>query len=101
MFKIDIFPFSKRPFEKSQMRRRVLQSLSNHPDETAYFATAEDIILAKLLWFRMGGEVSDRQWNDILGVMRIQGDRIDQVYLQTWAKQLMLTDLLELAYQKI
>jgi hypothetical protein len=49
-------------------------------------ASPEDIILAKLEWYRMGGEVSDRQWNDILGVLKLQGLRLDLVYLRQWAQ---------------
>lgn len=97
MFKIDIFPTTQRPFEKKQMARRVLQSLSNLPHDQAYFTTAEDIILAKLMWFRMGGETSEQQWRDVLGVMRVQDDALDQAYLYEWAERLGLLDLLDRA----
>ena len=45
----------------------------------------------------MGGEVSDRQWNDILGVLKVQGTDLDMTYLQKWAANLDVTDLLERA----
>ncbi len=99
MFKVDIFPLAQRSFEQTQMQRRKLQTLSDHLEDRAYFTTAEDIILAKLDWFRMGGEVSERQWRDVLGVMRIQENRLDLEYLRLWAEQLNLTDLLERAMQ--
>jgi hypothetical protein len=51
----------------------------------------------KLEWYRMGGEVSDRQWNDILGVLKVQGTNLDMSYLQKWAANLSVTDLLERA----
>jgi hypothetical protein len=57
----------------------------------------EDIILAKLSWFRAGGEVSDRQWGDVLGVVRVQGDRLDITYLRKWSEWLCVTDLLDKA----
>jgi hypothetical protein len=58
-------------------------------------ATPEDIILAKLSWFRKGGSVSARQWNDVLGVVRIQGDRLDRAYLNDWAERLGVRELLD------
>ena len=45
----------------------------------------------------MGGEVSDRQWNDILGVLKVQGTNLDMAYLQRWAVALKVSDLLERA----
>jgi hypothetical protein len=60
-------------------------------------ASPEGTILNKLEWYRMGGEVSDRQWNDILGVLKVQGTSLDMVYLQRWAANLNVTDLLERA----
>ena len=57
----------------------------------------EDTILRKMLWFREGGEVSDRQWCDILGVLRAQQGSLDLTYLRDWAVRLALTDLLDRA----
>ena len=94
MFKVDVFILKQRPFDLNQMRRRSLQNLSDEPHQSAYFTTAEDIILAKLEWFRAGGEVSDRQWKDISGVLRVQADRLDLEYLRKWAKELAVSDLL-------
>jgi hypothetical protein len=71
--------------------------LSNQPEDRAYFTTAEDIILAKLVWFRLGGEKSDHQWKDVLGVLQIQKDQLDAKYIHYWANQLNLVDLLERA----
>jgi len=94
MFKVDVFILKQRPFDLTQMQRRILQIISDEPPQSAYFTTAEDIILAKLEWFRSGGEVSERQWNDILGVLRVQANRLDLNYLRKWAKELAVSDLL-------
>ena len=73
-----------------------------HPsDRVALNALRElrgfDTVLRKLEWYRLGREVSDRQWNDILGVIRTQGDRLDFDYLRHWASELGVADLLERA----
>ena len=73
--------------------------LSQDPARHAYVTTAEDIVLAKLEWYRAGGEVSDRQWRDVLGVLRVQGDRLDQEYLRLGADELGLADLLDRAIE--
>jgi len=97
MFKVDVFVVKKRPFHRSQMERRIAQVIATDPERTAYVATAEDTILAKLEWYRMGGSVSERQWRDVLGVMKVQADRLDVTYLRHWGAQLNVLDLLERA----
>ena len=71
--------------------------MANDPERKAYVTTAEDIVLAKLEWYRLGGGVSDRQWRDILGVLKVQAGRLDLDYLQEWAVELGVADLLQRA----
>lgn len=97
MFKVDVFVRSGQPFDRSQYERRVLASLTEEPGHNAYVASPEDNVLAKLNWYRMGGEVSDRQWRDITTVIAVQGDRLDLAYLHLWAGRLDVADLLERA----
>ncbi len=97
MFKVDVFIIKHRAFDRNQLQRRILQTIGDSPADRAYFSAAEDIILAKLEWFRAGGEVSDRQWQDILGVLSLQAERLDFEYLQTWAKTLGVQQLLQKA----
>jgi len=54
-----------------------------------------DIVLSKLRWYEMGGRVSERQWLDILGVVKVQGDSLDRSYLVRWSKVTGVSDLLE------
>ena len=77
MFKVDVFVARPRDFDRTQLARRQLHLLSEDPERWAYVASAEDTILAKLEWYRMGGEGSDRQWCDSLGVLKVQGPRLD------------------------
>lgn len=97
MFKVDIFIPKDRPFDRQQLARREKQVIGTDPDQMAYVASAEDIILAKLEWYRLGGEVSERQWRDIQGILEVSGNRLDQAYLRHWAAMLNISDLLEQA----
>ena len=59
-----------------------------------------DTILAKLESYRMGGEVSDRQWRDIIGVLKTRAGELDLAYLRKWAEELHVSDLLERALKE-
>jgi hypothetical protein len=97
MLKVDVFVAGTNPFQLMQMRRRVLQATAPDGQTTLYVASAEDTILAKLEWYCDGGGVSDRQWADVLGVLKVQGPALDRAYLCDWASQLGLTALLNRA----
>jgi hypothetical protein len=74
-----------------------MQIVSTDPQRSAKVATAEDAILAKLECYRLGGEQSEQQWRDILGVIAVQGERLDQAYLEAQAAGLGVSDLLKRA----
>lgn len=95
MFKVDIFIPRGRPFDSVQLERRVPQVFSPETGRTAYLSSAEDTILSKLEWFQLGGNVSDRQWQDILGVIRVQAGHLDTAYLRKWATALLVDHLLD------
>ncbi len=96
MLKVDIFIPKSRLFDQEELRR-VQQEVLAEGTRPFNVASPEGTILNKLEWYRMGGEVSDRQWNDILGVLKVQGTHLDMAYLQRWSASLNVTDLLERA----
>jgi len=100
MFKVDIFIPRPCPFLQSQLTRAQRQTFTFEKEVSAKFASPEDTILAKLEWYRMGGEVSDRQWRDILGVLKTRADDLDLLYLRKWASELKVADLLERALEE-
>ena len=94
--KIDFFGRGYEPFDESEFSRRrpVVVRASG---ETIVVKSAEDTVLRKLLWFRGGGEVSEKQWRDVVSVLRISGTAMDDAYLTSWASRLELEALLQRA----
>ena len=64
------------------------------PGQPILFHTAEDTVLFKLRWYRLAHGALDQQWRDVLGVLRVQAGKLDQAYLDRWAADLGVTDLL-------
>jgi len=93
IFKVDIF-VPATSLGRQQLIRRQLYKLDPAAPEEIWIATAEDTVLAKLHWYRIGGEVSELQWRDIRGIIGTQGTQLDLEYLRRWADLLGLTDLL-------
>ena len=99
-FKVDVFPLKTRAYDQEVVRRRLRETIEVEPPVEAYLSTPEDIVLAKLEWFRSGGETSDRQWRDITGVLKVNCFDIDIEYLEHWAKELGIDDLLKRAFDE-
>lgn len=98
--KIDIFITKNRAYDQIAASRAREDSISLEANAPHfYLASAEDIVLAKLEWFKSGGLTSERQWQDILGVLRVQ-QSLDLDYMRLWATKLDLSDLLEKVLQE-
>ena len=97
MTKVDIYCAKDEPLAREELARRIYIDVGG---QQMPCASAEDIILQKLLWFREGGGVSDRQWRDIRGVIKVQGDRLDRGYLDRHARDHAVDDLLQRALQQ-
>lgn len=100
MFKIDVFILSENKLSQQEMRRREKYRVSDEPLQNLFLASAEDTIVHKLYWFQLGREVSDRQWNDVLGVLQVQADKIDYSYLNQTAQKRGVLMLLERALKE-
>jgi hypothetical protein len=94
MFKIDVFVMRGDSYSLGEMKRGVVATVTTSAGAREIrFATAEDTLLQKLAWYKLGGEVSDRQWQDVLGIMRVQA-MLDDRYLDEWADLLDVKALL-------
>lgn len=96
-FKVDFFVKGRDVFDDLELERSVLMQITTDPPRSAFVKTAEDTVLRKLQWYRSGGEVSDRQWRDVLGVLVAVGGTLDREYLHLWATRLGVSDLLDRA----
>jgi len=93
--KIDVFIHKRGSYQDSAFNRRQKDTLvENDKSFEFYFSSPEDIILNKLQWYEKGNRVSERQWLDVLGVIKVQGDSLDKDYLINWAQKLDIYNLL-------
>jgi hypothetical protein len=93
--KVDLFVKGAAPFDAAEFDRKIAVRLGDVDPHEVFVKSAEDTLLRKLLWYRLGGEVSDRQWEDVRGILNVQGERLDKAYLNDWADRLGLRDLLD------
>ena len=97
MLKVDLFVAGGTPLDAQQLARRRAVRLES--GVTIHIHPPEDILLQKLRWYRLGGEVSDRQWRDVLAIVRVQGEQLDRDYLRVNAPILDVADLLTRALE--
>jgi hypothetical protein len=95
VFRADIVLNSDTPFDRSKMDRRQLIAIDLAGDALYWVGSPEDIILAKLLWGQRSS--SEKQWRDVLGVLKVQQAALDYGYLSEWAERLELSELLNRA----
>ena len=96
-FKIDVFVRKDTAFEKQLLSRRKLLKLSDALEKSFYVVSPEDIILLKLQWYRNCSFASERQWSDVISVLKVQAEKLDFRYLKKWSGILGINELLEKA----
>jgi hypothetical protein len=100
MLKVDVFVSRDRPFDRRAFERSRPASIGDSGGATLPVSSAEDVVLAKLEWYRKGGEVSERQWTDVMGVLRVAGSALELRYLRHGAAELGVGDLLQRALEE-
>jgi len=95
--KIDVFVPPDGEYQRAAMGRRRQETLEE-PGESYWVCRAEDIILAKLQWYELGGRASERQWLDVMGVIKVQAGALEADYLRRWAGVLGVSALLGKAF---
>jgi hypothetical protein len=88
--KVDFWLPRPTAFDQEMLSRRVLERIGDIP---AWLATAEDVILHKLVWNQI--TPSDRQLRDAAGVWAVQSNRLDMDYLKKWSAQLGVAEQLD------
>lgn len=94
-FKVDFFLKGSAPFDAEELRRSVRQPIGDGSAREICLKSPEDTILRKLDWFRRGGEVSERQWHDVLSILMASRGKLDESYLDRWARELGVPELLD------
>jgi hypothetical protein len=88
--KVDLIFLKHRDFGKAEFSRRQKIEVVG---SVAWTASAEDVILSKLEWSKLGD--SERQYRDAMTVAATQPDLLDVNYLRRWAVELNVVALLE------
>jgi hypothetical protein len=94
-YKVDVFVSRGRPFDLAAMTRAVPRALAEADSLRVPVATAEDSIVAKLEWFRLGDESSQRQWDDVSRLVALHGPSLDVAHMRSMAESVGVSDLLD------
>ena len=94
-FKVDLFISRRRPFDREAMSRATKGTIGDGDGLTVRITTAEDAIIAKLEWYRLGNEQSQRQWQDVTRVLSLLGEQADWAYPKSATRSVGVADLLQ------
>jgi hypothetical protein len=97
--KIDLFGLGSGRYDEVEFARRRRVRVRSTGEEL-FIKSPEDTVLRKLSWYREGGEVSTKQWRDVVEVLRVTGSQINRQYIDQWAPRLGVEDLLTRALEE-
>lgn len=95
MVKADLHVRPAEGIYASEMKRALRTAVGGPDGPVLRVATPEDTVLQKLRWYEAGARASDRQWRDVLGILKTSGARLEREYMQHWARELGVSELLE------
>jgi hypothetical protein len=101
MFKVDVYIAGDDQVTRQELERGRPFVVTDAPERTLRIASAEDTIARKLHWYKLGDGVSDRQWNDVVGVLKVAGASLDVPYLRRTAALLGVERLLDRAIEEV
>jgi hypothetical protein len=101
MFKVDVFVPALDAISRDELARGTAVLVDAEHGLTLRVASPEDTVVQKLSWYRRGGEFSERQWRDVVGVLGVQGEKMEFDYLRATADALGVRDLLERALTEV
>lgn len=87
--KVDFYVLSEDEFSREEFKRRRKEALDQ--EKMAVFATPEDTLIKKLEWFKMGE--SQKHLEDIRGMLKISGGKLDLKYIDKWTIKMGLYDI--------
>jgi hypothetical protein len=93
LIKADVYVAPDDSVHRDQFRRSRRVAVRPEPGSELVLASPEDVVIHKIHWYVMGGEVSDRQWRDVLGVLKVQATTLELDYLKRVAADLGLSEL--------
>jgi hypothetical protein len=99
--KVDLFIAGGTALDRDLLQRRRSVRIGAGEHDRVWVHSPEDILLQKLRWFRRSGDASDRQWRDVLGILRAQAGRLDRDYLASGGARLEVSDLLDRAIREV
>ncbi|TET53325.1 MAG: hypothetical protein E3J54_04450 [Actinobacteria bacterium] len=82
--KVDFWLLTDEPFDQSRFERRISDEFMSLKLQVS---SPEDTILAKLKWAKKSNG-SEKQFTDALRVYEVQFEKLDNSYMQHWAKKL-------------
>jgi hypothetical protein len=94
MFKVDVFVARNDAPTAQELERRRPYALPQMSGAEIVMASPEDVVVQKLYWYRLGDHISERQWSDARGVLKVSGRKLDLDYMEKLAEQMGVADLL-------